>query len=516
MANESSVVSVTINLSGGGITRQGFGVPLILSNTGNAWATPELVRSYASLSALAADFPSTTAEYGAASALFAQTYKPSAVMVGKGTHKPTQTKTVALSSVVSGATYKINVYNGGKLWSASYVATGGDTNDSIVAALVAALSPSAWGALTPYVAGNRVTNDSGKVYECTAGGTSAGAGGPTGTGSAIVDGTVTWKYIATPNFTATATGAGGSKVVTATGSSAGQWFALEPLAPVDTTAVSTLMALTDTTTDPGVATDLAAIFGASQAWYALVLLFKSSAILATPSTGAAAWCESNGRLLLASVSDTACATSAFAAGTDVLHALTGLGGSYTAGMWHPRDYEWFDAAKLGYWLPQSPGGDNWRLKSYSGVSPVTLTGTQQTNLLARRAAFYEVIGGLSLDGGAGQVEDGTTWLWIDNRRNLDWYAVNLQADLVDLLVKNNKLPHTDAGLRSIATTIKARNDAGIVAGVISPDVTPTVTVPRASTPNTFDPATRALTGISTSWQLAGAINSMAVTVNVTQ
>jgi uncharacterized phage protein gp47/JayE len=55
---------------------------------------------------------------------------------------------------------------------------------------------SAWGASTEYEERDLVTNDSGKIYYCVTEGTSAGSGGPTGTGSAITDGTVVWKYVA--------------------------------------------------------------------------------------------------------------------------------------------------------------------------------------------------------------------------------------------------------------------------------------------------------------------------------
>lgn len=56
----------------------------------------------------------------------------------------------------------------------------------------------AWAATTAYVVGDRRYNgamSSERVYLCTAAGTSAMAGGPSGTGSAIVDGTVTWRYL---------------------------------------------------------------------------------------------------------------------------------------------------------------------------------------------------------------------------------------------------------------------------------------------------------------------------------
>ena len=52
----------------------------------------------------------------------------------------------------------------------------------------------AWTILTAYAVGATVQNG-GNVYRATIAGTSAGAGGPTGTGSAIVDGTVTWAFV---------------------------------------------------------------------------------------------------------------------------------------------------------------------------------------------------------------------------------------------------------------------------------------------------------------------------------
>lgn len=53
----------------------------------------------------------------------------------------------------------------------------------------------AWAASTSYALGDRVTNDSGKVYQVTDAGTSAGSGGPTGTGTGLVDNGVIWAYL---------------------------------------------------------------------------------------------------------------------------------------------------------------------------------------------------------------------------------------------------------------------------------------------------------------------------------
>jgi lysophospholipase L1-like esterase len=51
-----------------------------------------------------------------------------------------------------------------------------------------------WQASTAYVIGDKVINDSGKVYVCDQAGTSASSGGPTGIGSNIADGTSRWDY----------------------------------------------------------------------------------------------------------------------------------------------------------------------------------------------------------------------------------------------------------------------------------------------------------------------------------
>lgn len=52
----------------------------------------------------------------------------------------------------------------------------------------------AWAATTAYALGDRVTN-SGNVYECSLAGTSAGSGGPSGTGTGEVDGTAEWDFL---------------------------------------------------------------------------------------------------------------------------------------------------------------------------------------------------------------------------------------------------------------------------------------------------------------------------------
>ncbi|HSC28980.1 MAG TPA: carbohydrate-binding protein, partial [Vicinamibacterales bacterium] len=54
----------------------------------------------------------------------------------------------------------------------------------------------AWAATTAYVVGDRVLNN-GNTYICRVAGTSAGAGGPSGSASNILDGTVRWDFVTT-------------------------------------------------------------------------------------------------------------------------------------------------------------------------------------------------------------------------------------------------------------------------------------------------------------------------------
>ena len=68
-----------------------------------------------------------------------------------------------------------------------------------------------WVASSAYSIGDRVVNG-GNQYRCTASGTSAGSGGPSGTGASIVDGGATWAFEAPAEMTITLP-AGASRIV---------------------------------------------------------------------------------------------------------------------------------------------------------------------------------------------------------------------------------------------------------------------------------------------------------------
>jgi hypothetical protein len=88
------------------------------------------------------------------------------------------------------ATFTANVNpaaNGGCTFARAYESNGTTTTADYTVGSV-------WIAANVTAVGQYCTNG-GNTYQCTAAGTSAASGGPTGTGSSITDGTVTWKYI---------------------------------------------------------------------------------------------------------------------------------------------------------------------------------------------------------------------------------------------------------------------------------------------------------------------------------
>jgi hypothetical protein len=110
----------------------------------------------------------------------------------------------------AGNTYRIEIANESanrfELFSGFPTSSNAGSTDSIGFALIQqgsprqepvwSVKPDNWVAANDYIVGDKVFTVTGNWYSCIVAGTSAAAGfGPTGTGDAITDGTVTWKYV---------------------------------------------------------------------------------------------------------------------------------------------------------------------------------------------------------------------------------------------------------------------------------------------------------------------------------
>lgn len=511
----SDLVSVTFTLQNPGVTAAGFGVPLIASPNAT-WV--ERMRTYTGIDGVAADWGTGTPEYRAAQKMFSQSTGIERIMIGRCANVPTQKFSVGVQTLTLNATYKLRV------------AADDDGTWTSQEADYVAVASVAWAATTAYDEGFLVTNDSGKLYLCITAGISAGSGGPTGTAADITDGTVHWMYagagstgvttndavvfnlkllvdaFAAPEvLTAnTLTGSVGSKKLQILASSAGDFFGVEVL-DMD------FLNVAQTEADPGITADLDALKQASSDWYGLVTLYNSSAIV----LAAAAWAEANEKLYIVATQDSEVATVAESIATDIAHQLKALSYARTGPFFHPANDEFADAAEIARWFPIDPGGDDWRLKTLSGVTVKTYSATQTTNLLAKYANWYQVLAGANVVQGEGKVSANE---FIDVVRGRDWYVARLQERGANLLIQSEKVPFTDDGIAKFETIIKAQNTEGVRAGLIAPNTpdTPiTVIVPDLGDISPSDKQARWLRGVVTTWTLAGAIHKLSVTVQAT-
>ena len=107
MLEISRIVDVQITRQTAGVAQAGFSVPLILGTSSTGWGS-DLIRSYRSISAVLEDFASSTAEYQAAAAIFAQSPKLSLLKIGREAARVAQVQTRTFSgSLVTG-----NIING--------------------------------------------------------------------------------------------------------------------------------------------------------------------------------------------------------------------------------------------------------------------------------------------------------------------------------------------------------------------------------------------------------------------
>jgi hypothetical protein len=214
MGNFNDYVEVVISYNSVGLTRAGFGTPMILSATASF---AERLRYYTSVTDVAVDFPvATSPERLAAAAMFAQTPRPSKIAIGRSALKPTQVYELSAVNPTGNASYTYKVRVAGTGFAETTVTFTSDatpTDAEYAAGMVAALN-------------------------------------------AVVG----------KNYTAT----GSASPITITGNAAGNWFSVEVL---DVATQKIVMSHTN----PGVATDLNAINAEQSDWYALYTLYNSEA-----------------------------------------------------------------------------------------------------------------------------------------------------------------------------------------------------------------------------------------------
>jgi len=257
---------------------------------------------------------------------------------------------------------------------------------------------------------------------------------------------------------------------------------------------------------------LAAIKLQDDTWYAVIATTRTKSEV----EDIASWVESNYKLFGTASADSGVIASTT---TDIAASLNSNNYDRSFCFYHPdadgtAADPWPEAALFGKALPKTPGSITWMFKSLSGVSTYNLTTSQESNALGKECNIYEEIGGANITR-EGTVASGE---YIDVIRGVDWIQARMTEAVYGLLVRKDKVPFTDPGIASIKAEIQSVLDQAIANGIIAENTDPdtydgkkyALSVPLASEVSANDKAQRKLTGITFTATLAGAIHYVEV------
>jgi len=268
-----------------------------------------------------------------------------------------------------------------------------------------------------------------------------------------------------------------------------------------------LMKIAWTHADPGIAADLAAILLVDSSWYGVTLTSCGEAEIAA----AAAWVESNKKLMIQHTPETDCANVTESGGaSDVGHDLKASLYYRTALIMHPSSYSMAGAAMIAG-MAYDPGSMTFKFKTLRGILTVPWTSTQLTNLKARNMNFMTDYAGYSFVS-EGKVSGGE---WIDFIRDRDWFESRLQTETVIALAGAKKIPFTDKGAGVVEGKVRAVIREAQLAGFLSDDPdSVTVVIPKVADVSGANKTLRKLAPITFQATAAGAIHEVAITGTV--
>ncbi|NIQ92450.1 MAG: DUF3383 domain-containing protein, partial [Deltaproteobacteria bacterium] len=302
--------------------------------------------------------------------------------------------------------------------------------------------------------------------------------------------------------TATVTGA---RQITITAQKAGVPVALTNIA-VTGGASQANGSTTTTTPNVGVTEDLNAIVLNDDEWYALVLTSRD----ADEVELAAAWIEAQAKIFF-TASDDVNIKDALST-TDIAYILNSKNYDRTAVVFNEAPSDFIDAGWLGYGLSQDPGSITWKFKDIAGAVVSSLTATERTAVLNKKANLYTEIGGIDM------MEEGTMagGEFIDVIRGVDWLTARMQENVFGLLVNSKKIPYTNAGIAQVEGKVRTSLDNAIRQSVLRANVEKYnglpyfLDVPTVNEIAANDRAQRLLPDIEWEADLAGAIHKVTI------
>lgn len=265
--------------------------------------------------------------------------------------------------------------------------------------------------------------------------------------------------------------------------------------------------LTNTTADPGIATDMAAIVAADNNWYGLTIDNESVA----EQTALATWAETNKKLFVTGSAESTVVDSG--SSTDIASVVQTAAQTYSAVLYNGNDtmafagLAWQSSRFAG---SPTPGNDTWSFKTLANVAVDTISETEQGNLATKNATGYSVIAGINCTS-AGSVANNNSGgkcgsgMYIDVRRFIDWLNGNIQTGIFQAMVNVPKIPYTDKGGASLGgiisgNLVRGEEAGGLVAGSSQ------VLVPTVAAQSSTDRGNRKFNNITWNGSLAGAVH----------
>ena len=253
-----------------------------------------------------------------------------------------------------------------------------------------------------------------------------------------------------------------------------------------------------------------AIVAADNDFYGIVLASRETDdILAM-----AAWAETQTKLFGTSTAE----ETAKSAGqqTDLISTLKAKNYYRTFVFYHElANDEYIEAGVMAKCFDSEPGGETWANKILTGLTADNLTESEYSAISSKNGNTFEAFRNNNITQN-GKVVGGE---WIDVIRFRDWLQEDITVNVFNLLINNNKIPYTDAGIALVENQINKSLLAGQRMGGIAPteydenDVENPgyiITVPLASSISANIKATRVLEGITFTARLAGAIHAVEI------
>lgn len=407
MASPALIVTVVITKNTRVVSQQAFNLPAIFGPS-NRWG--DVFRAYTSAAAMLADgFLSSDPEYIEALAMTTQAIKPKQFLVSKFSAAVAQVDTFAVNTLVASHLYQFTLNS----VVISYTSNGGDTQQSILAALLTAIGVA---------------------------------------------------FPSNPPVTGSVTGSGPGALLTLTSSVAG--------IGVSYTAIDADLTHVALTPNHSIADDiLVTLLAVPQElqFYGVIVTNHVAANIEQ----IAAFIEGQ---LLVYVYATLDANVLSNGVGNVMAVLKGLNYTRTMGLYSAQaNTNGPDGAWMGYMLPTQPGVGNWAMKNLIGVTADNLSPTQIANIQSNNGNFYVTIAGAgtTLYGitPSGEYFDVTIFIdWLTS-------TIQTGIIEVETSPLNLKIPYTNGGIAMLENPIRAalkegEDNNGLLPGwyVFAPDI----------------------------------------------